>query len=126
MNYLKKNLWVAAAVLVAVLLIGMWAFQTQIPNAYTPFASCLKERGVLFYGAFWCPHCVEQKKMFGSAAKALPYVECSTPNGQGQIPLCVEKNIDTYPTWSFADGSMQKGVLSFEALAEKSGCQLPQ
>ncbi len=29
-------------------------------------AEHLKDKGVLFYGASWCPHCQEQKRLFGS------------------------------------------------------------
>ena len=30
-------------------------------------AECLSEHGVIMYGAFWCPHCAAQKKVFGDA-----------------------------------------------------------
>ena len=42
---------------------------------YDALATCLKDKGAVFYGAFWCPHCQAQKKEFGSSAKLLPYVE---------------------------------------------------
>src|SRR5579871_5037275 len=51
-------------------------------------ASCLKSRGVLFYGAFWCPYCAKQKAAFGDAASLLPYVECSNPDGRTQTAIC--------------------------------------
>jgi|SRR3989344_1849586 len=126
MEYIKKNLWIAGLVAVIILLVAVWALRTQVPNKYAPFAQCLADRGAIFYGAFWCPKCAEQKKMFGSAEKKLPYVECSTPNGKAQLPICIEKGIQLYPTWMFADGSVEKGVLPLARLAEKSGCELPQ
>lgn len=86
------------------------------------FAQCLKDKGVIFYGAFWCPHCRSQKELFGAAQKLLPYVECSTLDGNGQLPICREKGITGYPTWEFADGSRLSGEQSIETLAEKSGC----
>lgn len=85
-------------------------------------AQCLKDSGTIFYGAFWCPHCRSQKEMFGAAQKLLPYVECSTLDGNGQLPVCREKGITGYPTWEFPDGSRLSGEQSFETLAEKSGC----
>ena len=51
------------------------------PAKYDEFAQCLKDSGITFYGAFWCPHCQAQKKLFGRSAKLLPYVECSTTDG---------------------------------------------
>ena len=88
-------------------------------------AQCLKDKGVVFYGAFWCPHCQSQKAMFGAAAKLLPYVECSTPDQKGQYQVCINKNVQSYPTWDFPDGSRMTGEVSFAKLAEKSGCADP-
>ena len=87
-----------------------------------PLAQCLKDNGAVFYGAFWCSHCQNQKELFGAAAPALPYVECSTPDGYSQTFVCKEKEIKGYPTWRFADGSELDGEQSFATLAEKSGC----
>ncbi len=92
--------------------------------AYTGFAQCLKSSGATFYGAWWCPHCNDQKKMFGAAKKDLPYVECSNPD-QSQNALCTDLGIKGYPTWRFADGSESAKVLSLQELAEKTRCQLP-
>lgn len=95
------------------------------PGEYDEFAQCLADEGATFYGAFWCPHCQAQKKLFGSSAKLLPYVECSTADGQGQTAICKEKVIPSYPTWEFADGSRLGGEVPLEQLAEKTGCMLP-
>ncbi len=89
------------------------------------FAQCLKDKGATFFGAFWCPHCRSQKALFGDAVPALPYVECSTPDGKGQTQICRDKKIESYPTWEFADGSRVTGEQSFATLAEKSGCTVP-
>jgi thiol-disulfide isomerase/thioredoxin len=86
-------------------------------------ASCLKEKGVLFYGASWCPHCQKQKQMFGVFAEKLPYIECaSTDPKNPQQEVCAKANIESYPTWRFPNGEELKGEVSFEMLAEKSGC----
>ena len=76
------------------------------------FAQCLTDAGAKFYGAFWCPHCQEQKKLFNESDK-LPYVECSLPNGEGQTPACAEEGIKVYPTWRFKDGTELGGALGF-------------
>ncbi len=96
------------------------------PGKYDTFATCLKDKGAVFYGAFWCSHCQNTKEMFGSSQKLLPYVECSTADGNGQMQICKDKGIMGYPTWTFADGSTLGGELSFEQLAEKTSCQLPE
>jgi len=96
------------------------------PGKLDEFAQCLKDKGAVFYGAFWCPHCQNQKAMFGASQKLLPYVECSTPDGKAQLAVCQEKKIAGYPTWEFADGSKESGEVSLEKLAEKTNCQLPK
>lgn len=85
-------------------------------------AQCLKDSGAIFYGAFWCPHCKKQKQDFGAAAPALPYVECSTADGNDQAPICKAKGIKSYPTWKFSDGSELTGEQSLEILAQKTNC----
>lgn len=91
---------------------------------YDSFATCLGEKGVTFYGAFWCPHCQNQKKLFGSSVDKLPYVECSAPDGKAQLQECTDKKIISYPTWEFADGSRLKGEQSLKILSEKTGCAI--
>lgn len=93
---------------------------------YDGFVSCLNEKYVKFYGAFWCPHCQNQKSIFGSSAKNLPYIECSTPDGKGQLDVCKEKNVKSYPTWDFPDGTRLTGELSLQTLSEKTGCKITE
>ncbi len=125
MNSNKKILiWVSAAIVFASV-AGLWAYAGSRPGKLDEFAQCLKEKNAVFYGAFWCPHCQNQKKMFGKSVRLLPYVECSTPDGRGQKEICKEKNIDGYPTWEFSDGSRLNGEISLEKLREKTGCALP-
>ncbi len=85
-------------------------------------AQCLKDKGAVFYGAFWCPHCKAQKAEFGDAVPALPYVECSNPDGNSQTAICQQKGVQSYPTWIFPDGSRLTGEQTLEALAAKVGC----
>jgi len=106
--------------------LGVSLFVKSGPGKLDEFAQCLSDKGATFYGAFWCPHCQAQKRMFGKSAELLPYVECSTPNGQSQLQTCVEKEIQQYPTWEFADGSRLTGEIQLTELAEKTGCTLPE
>lgn len=92
---------------------------------YDTFAQCLGDAGAKFYGAYWCPHCQAQKKLFQNSTK-LPYVECSKPNGQAQTQICIDKKITGYPTWEFKDGSRADGEQTFAQLSEKTGCAVPK
>ena len=96
------------------------------PGKYDTFATCLRDKGATFYGAFWCPHCQSQKKLFGTSQKLLPYVECSFPSGQGQTQACIDKKITGYPTWEFSDGSRLNGEIPLQQLADKTSCVLPE
>jgi uncharacterized membrane protein/glutaredoxin len=83
-------------------------------------AEHLSKSDAKFYGASWCPHCNEQKQLFGSSVKRIPYVECS-PGGQQapQAQVCKEKGIQSYPTW-IINGQRYTGVQPLDALAQSS------
>lgn len=124
-NSVKIFLCITAAISVlAILFFGVRYFNRL--GRLDGFAKCLDEKGAIFYGAFWCPHCQKQKEMFGKSAKLLPYVECSTPDGKAQLDVCKEKGVVGYPTWIFADGSRETGEVPFVNLSEKTGCELPK
>ncbi|MFA5987413.1 MAG: hypothetical protein WC797_02050, partial [Candidatus Paceibacterota bacterium] len=72
------------------------------------------------YGAVWCSHCQAQKKLFGSAFKLINYVECTT-----DAQKCIDAKIESYPTWTFADGNRLVGEQSFESLAKAASCPVP-
>jgi hypothetical protein len=118
-------IWLAVAVL---FIAGMvWLVRTPgKPGQYDQFATCIKDSGATFFGAFWCPHCRNQKAMFGSSAKLLPYKECSTPDGKGQLPVCNDAGVESYPTWQFPDGTREVGEVPLERLSELTNCPLPQ
>jgi len=129
---MEKNAKIFLGVVVVAVLgvIGMAIFRGGTaptgPGKYDTLAQCLGEKGAVFYGAYWCPHCQAQKKMFGSSQKLLPYVECSTPDAQGQTKVCIDKKVSSYPTWEFTDGSRLNGEIPLATLAEKTGCELPK
>ena len=91
------------------------------------FAQCITDSGATFFGADWCPHCTEQKEMFGELAAALlPYQECSSEENTSQTESCTLEGIEAYPTWEFSDGSRLTGSLPLETLAEETACVLPE
>lgn len=124
---MNKQTLISTIIIVLAIVTALVLLQkaSNKPSIYNEFAACLGEKGATYYGAFWCPNCANQRKMFGRAADLLPYVECSTPDGQGQTDACIEKGIEAYPTWEFADGSRVTGTQSMTFLAEKTGCELP-
>lgn len=103
-------------------------------------ANCLVEKGVVEYGAFWCPNCAKQEKMFGksfSILKEKVYVECdprcdvedindlpaACRDKIGQPSLCINKKINAYPTWDFPNGKRLVGVQDLKSLADEAGCE---
>lgn len=122
---LKRHAPIITVVLVVVGLAGWGIYASMQPGKLDAFATCLGEKGATFYGAFWCPHCNDQKRMFGRSQKLLPYVECSTPDRQNQTPACIEAGIVGYPTWDFADGERLTGPQPLQTLSERTNCPLP-
>jgi uncharacterized membrane protein/glutaredoxin len=121
--WLGKTVGVGAAVIVALHLnfAGYWG---DAPGPEDPWTRALAEHlsksDVKFYGASWCPHCAEQKKLFGSSVKRLPYIECSPGGPQApQAEVCKNNNIESYPTWVI-DGQRRTGVLALDELAQLS------
>jgi hypothetical protein len=83
-------------------------------------AKVLRDKGVTFYGAFWCPHCSRQKDLFGAQAFSyLNYVECSS-KGYGYKGQC--KNVDGYPTFRDKKGKITfSGERPLEYFAQQVG-----
>lgn len=122
----KTRLMWVVALLFVVAVVAFIIIESRKPGKYDEFAQCLSDKGAKFYGAFWCSHCQNQKAMFGKAAKKLPYIECSSPDGQTQLPICKDAGVQGYPMWSFADGTTIEGEVKLDVLAEKTACVLPQ
>ena len=121
----KSYLWIGLIALLIIVPFGFYFYNQSTPGKLDAFAQCLGDKGATYYGAFWCPHCQAQNKLFGKSKPELPYVECSTPDGQGRTQQCIEAEINTYPTWEFADGERLLGEQELATLAEKTGCELP-
>jgi len=121
---MKKGVLVFWVIILAVIVIGVGStfFMHSGPGQYDALAKCIKDQGVIFYGAFWCPHCQKTKAQFGASAKLLPYVECSTPDGQNQTQECKDKGIQSYPTWVRPDGATMNGEHTIQDWASFSGC----
>jgi len=88
------------------------------PGQYDAFAKCLTQKGITMYGLKTCPHCVEQKAMFGSSFQYVTYVECST-----QQALCTSKGVTAVPAWEI-NGNIEVGVRPLADLSAATGCPL--
>ena len=94
-------------------------------HKYDNFAKCLATKQAKMYGLYWCPHCIEQKEMFGEAFHYVPYQECAIKGSQEEAPVCKIAGVKLFPAWQFGDEPPKEGVLSMEALSDKTGCGLP-
>ncbi|HUB01596.1 MAG TPA: hypothetical protein VL983_02880 [Terriglobales bacterium] len=100
---------------------------TRVQHKYDGFARCLSERGVKMYGAYWCPHCQEQKEDFGASFEYVPYVECGVKgNLHAQSQACKDEKVNHYPTWQFPPtGERVERVFTLQELSDRTGCPLP-
>lgn len=117
-----------SGIIFAVILLTIFVFNktNDNPGQYDDFAKCLSDKGVKMYGAYWCPHCMSQKRMFGNSWKHINYIECSLPNKSGQTLNCRQAGIRSYPTWEFQDGKRIEGTLSFDKLSQYSNCKVEE
>lgn len=91
-------------------------------SAEMALAEHLTQQGARMFGAYWCPHCHEQKELFGRQAFAkINYVECDPEGANSQTDLCRSiPEVQGYPSWEI-NGQYYAGRLSLERLAEISG-----
>jgi glutaredoxin len=125
-NKKKVRGWGIFAIIILVIVgaaYGMVYLNNQ-PGKYDEFAQCLTDSGVKMFGAYWCPHCQDQKNIFGKSFDNINYVECSLPNQGGQNEICNDEGIESYPTWEFEDGERVGGVISLERFEAMTDCTL--
>ncbi|MBI3032618.1 hypothetical protein HYY69_04030 [Candidatus Woesearchaeota archaeon] len=118
---------ITIAIILLVLLIGCKNTTPKYSQKeLAGFAQCLTDKGAVMYGAFWCPHCQNVKKRFGSAFQFVKYVECDPRGENGNPDLCLKKDIKNYATFEFSDGTRLIGEPTLEELSEKTGCPLSE
>ena len=101
-----------------------------VRNESTPAKVALAKHltgiGAKLYTAYWCPHCHDQKELFGQAAVTeLTIIECAPDGRNNQAALCKEKGIEGYPSWEI-NGVIDSGVKPLEQLASLSDYQGPR
>ena len=123
----KLKFKIISAFLVLFLVFGLWFLISVLRDkdtssgALDSFAKCLSDKGFVMYGAYWCPHCQNEKAAFGDSFKFVNYVECTQ-----ETQKCLDARIESYPTWICSNGKRLVGEQGPEKLAEASGCSLPQ
>ena len=111
---------------VLILLVGAFiAGRHYRDHKYDLFAQCLASKQAKMYGLYWCPHCIEQKEMFAESFHYVPYVECAIKGSKEEAPECKVAGVKLFPSWQFGTEPPKEGVLSLEALSDKTGCSLP-
>ena len=82
------------------------------------FAKFLTNNNIVMYSAYWCPHCNDQKQLFGQqAVEELIIVECAKDGKNNQYKLCQEKGIEGFPSWEI-DNEIYSGTRSLRELAQ--------
>lgn len=98
------------------------------PGKYAEVAKCLTSKSVVMYGAYWCPHCANQKKAFGDDFQFVKYQECDPKGAGGDKKACLEAGVTSYPTWGFPGQGNLVGEQTVADLAKLANCtdKLPQ
>ena len=97
-----------------------WDITTTSGEAEIALAQHLTATGAKKYGAFWCPHCYDQKQLFGKEAFAqVNYIECDPQGKDPQRETCLAAGIQSFPTWE-VDGKFYPGTKTMAELAELS------
>ena len=114
-----------AVVILVILGSGFLISHRRQSHRLDEFAQCLSAKQAKMYGLFWCPHCIEQKEMFGDAFHYVPYAECAIKGSSEITTECKIAGVKMFPSWQFGMDTPKEGVLSLEALSDKTGCSLP-
>lgn len=103
-----------------------WEITTTSGEAEIALARHLKKAGVKEYFAYWCPHCYEQKQLFGKQAVAeLEPIECAVDGKNARPQACVDAGVKAFPSWEI-NGKLTSGIKTLEELAEATGYQGPR
>lgn len=123
----SKTKKVILYVVIAALLAGAYLAGRYYKNhKYDSFAKCLAAKNAKMYGLYWCPHCADQKREFGSSFRYVPYIECASQNDPHELtPACKAAGVKLFPSWQFGADPPKEGVLTLQELSQKTGCSLP-
>jgi hypothetical protein len=118
----KMLVWGGIVVLLILAWIAGWEYRN---HRYDGFAKCLTSKQAKMYGAYWCPHCAEQKEEFGKSFQYVNYVECAIQGSREMTPACKAVGVKHYPSWQFGTNPLVEGEFPLQELSDKTGCSLP-
>lgn len=118
-HYLKLS----GAVFITLTLLTACNNGPKEPGKYADVAQCLTEKGVIMYGAYWCPHCQEQKQDFGDDVQFITYQECDDSGEDGDHKACLDAGVTSYPTWHFPGQGNLVGKSPIFVLAKLANCE---
>jgi hypothetical protein len=118
----ERLIWIGIAV---VLILSYAAFWYHNNHRYDEFAKCLTSKQAKMYGAYWCPHCADQKEEFGASFRYVNYVECAIKGSSAMTPACKAAGVQHFPSWQFGQGPLVEAVFPLQELSDKTGCSLP-
>ncbi len=122
---------VAVALVTLVGTLGVYAnvgdeTTTASGSANVQLARHLSGMGAQMFGAYWCPHCIDQKEAFGKEAfGAIDYVECDSKGKNQRAELCKAQKIKGFPTWKI-EGQFYEGKKDLQKLADLSNYKGPR
>jgi hypothetical protein len=112
-------------VFASLLMSGAIFAQQSQQEKLDAFAKCLTKKNVIMYGSTLCPHCDDQKKLFGDSFKQIHYVECSPMGPTNEYNACKFAQVRYTPTWIISNGERLVGIQTLKQLSDKTGCTLP-
>lgn len=117
-----RLIWLGIGVVLILAYVGFWYYNN---HRYDGFAKCLAAKQAKMYGLYWCPHCADQKAMFGKAFQYVPYVECAIKDSHELAPACTAAKVKLFPSWQFGTNPPIEGIFPMQELSDKTGCVLP-
>lgn len=126
---MKQKMRAFLTIITAIIIVSAIYFVTEHYLTNPPqtsagaedLAKCLTQKSAVLYGAYWCPHCQNQKALFGNASQYLTYVECDAGGENPNPQACQTAGVQAYPTWKI-NGVNYQGEKTFDQLKSLSGC----
>jgi hypothetical protein len=98
-----------------------WKITTESGEDEIALAKYITSIGGKMYSAFWCPHCYEQKQLFGEKAfSEINSIECDPAGKNPQPQACLAAKVQSYPTWQIK-GKVYSGTQLLGKLAKEIG-----
>jgi len=123
----KKIKFIIIVVVCIAIILGVYLISKSnislSPSGLDNFAKCITQSGAKMYGAYWCPHCKDQKALFGTSLQYINYVECDANGPNAQPEECQKAGITGYPTWIINE-KQYSGLQTLNKLASLTNCKL--